>query len=640
MNRISKTESQINKIQYENTYLLNITSGDIEKEIEISEKALEILSTAPNEQRKDLLSELLRERAISMHHVAVNGITGTLFFNMNHIGLAPTPICPAYKKMQLPTISDYHTIAGNIANVKLDPSAIEHVPEAVRNKAGDLYGKNVECYWTAINGFHFHKNGIQQVNLCTHTWSHPHAQVGDWSEFDVNMGVFPEVGFQPMYESGAVACNDIGPMWVHTHIDGSQRYSPNNAHFRIIPKSPFGIFWTVTQKETRVAFTKVLVIFDQEHPLCQLLNNSIQKCNNLEQHLKHLENIPTVTQKTFNKLILLLDKNEALALEAFQELPSTFQYGIYQEAWNLFGGPCGVHGDFGKASFENDPSLDAKFHCSKEQRKQAVQQYIERLNHLLFHSQVDLLLNSQSLVKGKSALKMMQCAQLFKKNESKAAIELYGSFAAHEKNDVLFALWEVCRCPRDCGDNFGNEAIFSTRVSSDVKAEALILAASRQTFKLEEPSAIALEPRNSSIVQQEPIPVTTLSTTRTTSTCTTTDTARTTTSTTSTCTTIDVQPTTANSTSIAEPSHSISPSDVLEALMSRAPDFGFLSIDERKNVILELFNHLPTDIKNKIYGSVYVNSTDPNKGGENWGELHVADDLEVLINALADVLMC
>jgi hypothetical protein len=53
---------------------------------------------------------------------------------------------------------------------------------------------------------------------------------------------------------------------------------------------------------------------------------------------------------------------------------------------------------------------------------------------------------------------------------------------------------------------------------------------------------------------------------------------------------------------------------------------------------MPFFNLLPTEIKNKIYGEVYTNSTDPFKGGKNWGQEHVADDLDGLISALNAVL--
>jgi len=84
----------------------------------------------------------------------------------------------------------------------------------------------------------------------------------------------------------------------------------------------------------------------------------------------------------------------------------------------------------------------------------------------------------------------------------------------------------------------------------------------------------------------------------------------------------------------------LSPEQVLEAMTNLAfdGDFHKLTSAERKKPVMELFNHLPLELKNRIYAKVYEYSSDPHKGGRGWGEHHVADDLNVLIEALQDVL--
>ena len=381
---------------------------DIKEEMRIDAAFRKIMSTPmPDGQREQELAKLLRERASLMHHVPTYGLKGNvIFFNMKLIGLAPAPSCPAYNKMRVPTISLYHQIASNIAIVRLDESALRHIPTQVLEKMGDLSGKKVEFFWTAIDGRNFIKDD-RSINLCTHPWSHPHALNMDDVGFDVNMGIFPEVGFESCQKPGAVAFHGMSPMSVYTHFEkGSMRYSPDNAHFEAIPGSPFGVFWAATEKGGRVALTKTLVIFDYNHPISACLIASIRECSDLGTHLKTLAQ----TKGAIEQALTLPDHG---FMPAFDKLPLAFQRGIYFEVWRLFDSPLGIHGDFGKASFDGDLSLNEKFHCSQDWRKLAASNFARRLENLLVDSQMDLTLHSQPLQKGDNVLRMMRCAQLF-----------------------------------------------------------------------------------------------------------------------------------------------------------------------------------------------------------------------------------
>ncbi len=74
---------------------------------------------------------------------------------------------------------------------------------------------------------------------------------------------------------------------------------------------------------------------------------------------------------------------------------------------------------------------------------------------------------------------------------------------------------------------------------------------------------------------------------------------------------------------------------------STGPRHRFLEPGEGKRekiVILSRLDLLPEATRNTIYGSIYHHSSDPNKGGTDWGKEHSADDPAVLINALHDVI--
>jgi hypothetical protein len=580
---------------------LQLASG-IKTEQKVDAAARKIITTPmPVQEKQEALFQLAIERVAQLQHVAVNGIKGTaIFFNMQQLGLAPTPLCPAYNKMRLPTISSYHTIGANAASVLLDPRAICHVPAQVLEQAGDLAGKQVELFWTAIDGRPFQPNGNNfQINLCTHPWSHPRALDGDDVKHNVKMGVFPEIGFQSLQTPESIAFNALRPMEVYSHPgdDKVMLYSPNNAHFEAIADAPFGIFWTVTQKDDRIAFTKMLVIFNYDHPICASLVKSIRDCDGLNTHLTRLKDVKKEIQNTFSGIIDQFEQNNPFALQLFDQLPPTSQADIFKETWLQFNSPQDIHSDFGRASFENDSSLKKEYHCSNQQRVHAIRQFAARLEYLLVDSQIELMFNSQSLVKGDNVLKMMECAELFLDKKEQVAIELFNSFSQEERSAVLLAIWELSKCPRG-NLRFAEETLFYPLTPALLKAEAVLLAASRQNAQFDQP-----------LIEGQPV--------------------------------VPAEnPVFAANTAHPSSNNRTSAQDVLNGMIALAfeNDFANMESSQRKTLTMGLFTHLPEDVKNAIYGKVYEYSTDESKGGDGWGQNHVADDLNALILALQETL--
>lgn len=461
----------------------------------------------------------------------------------------------------------------------------------------------MEFFWTAIDGRWF--ESAIKINLCTHPWSHPNALPDDDICEDVLMGIFPEIGFKQIdknKDTYPISCYRLSPMQVHVHSNSKKKtgnhenmlYSPNNAHFEKISGSPFGVLWSVTQQKERIAITKMLVIFDYEDPIGACLINSIRKPRTLESHFQELKKTEKAIPFVFQKVVELLEKNDPKAIEEFRKLPLAFQYGIFKETWTLLGSLHNIHTDFGRASFEEDPSLDKKYHCSNEQRIQAIENYKDYLKHLLIDSQYDLLLRSQPLTKAKNVLNMIQCAELLLSEEETEAEKLFGSFSQEEKEAVYFAMWQLSGCPQG-NRHFGKETFKNLNRDPRLRAEALLFASTRVKPCLDQ--EILIEKNN----EKEDIPDNP----------------------------INVM--------IPEllPQRSLQEDNLqtLTGLLYNS-EFLLLNQEEQKSQIHSLLKDLPENTRNCIYEKVYKLSNDPQKGGESWAESHVADNLDILIEAV------
>ncbi len=596
------------KIEDLNNRLRQLTPFERKKsidfEIAIDTLAKQIIKTPflNEDERSKALLELMKARTRLIYHVPVNGLTGSvLFCNLALPGTPPTPLCPAYNKMLFPTISSYHTIGSNIASIRLDPKAVEHfpkeiiLPEFFENSA--IKTDCVDLFLTVIDGRPF--NNLEKVNLVTHPWSHANALPGDDTQFDVEMGIFPEIGIEKANDEGAVAMGKISPMNVHCHYTSSPKsmlYSPNNAHFKIIPGTPFAVMWSLMKKEGRIAVTKMIIIMNYDHPICAPIIHSIRSCPNLETHLMRMQDLQKSIPSYFSPLCnsFVHDRNDSM--KAFHDLPLAFQHGIYKEAWILKGSPHGIHGDFGRASFENDPSLDAQHHCDSTTKAKAVEQFAHKLIDMLLTSHTNLLLHSQSMVKSNSALKLMQTAQKVLVKEPAEGL------SAEELEASYYAIWQLSGCPRL--SDFGTKTFQSALTDPQLKASALLLAASRQKpGRIEEPPSIVpfinlKEEESSQKSEKKENP------------------------------------------RINKKDEPSLINQVLKSLIELASngEFHIFSNSEKSAQVNHLIESLPPEFKNKLHGKIYENSNDPNKGGENWGKIHIADDLDTLILSYQELM--
>ncbi len=705
----------------------------IDVEFEINRFARVIIeSPLGKKDREELFDRLLRVRDLTIHHFPVNGLKVTCLFLNTIQNVPPSPLCPAYNKLAFPTISTYNTIGNNFVCIRLDPKALALVPGRVLEKAGSLEGKEVDLLYTVVHG-EFYQNQKRSLNNNVHPWAHIHALPGDDTACDVNMGIFPEIGLEKANVPGAVAFNHLSPMNVHVHPrsgtnggKGNMDYSPDNAHFNLVPGSPFSVDWSVMQKDNRVAITKRVVLFDETHPICQAIINSIYGCRDLLDHINRLEGVAQAIDTTLIPVSEAFAYDDPDAMRMFHHLPTAFQHGIYYQAWAAFDHPLNIHPDFGRASFENDNGLAEQYHCTNNQRAVIVNNFSAYLHGLLVDSQRDLL-HSQSLVKGDNVLTMMKCAQLFFKRDVTEALKAYQQLQVQEREAIQYAYWELNGCPRTgIFDPFN----FPTKIDdAKLKRQSILLAASRQPHRFEKPlienvvesNAVngdyelppeLLTPemlgefqpfklntspdlddsdlgnffipnpplnyvdnsvRVEEVNEDEELPASSAySSTSSTSSSSTTNTTTTddgnelppgflanirrqlqldpefevedvelpassaysSTSSTSSSTTTNTSTTTTTATT-TQPT----PEEVNNLIINLVYDIEFQSRSnkDKASSVNNLLAILPKEQRDSIYGSVWHNSRDEKKGGDSWGENHVADDLEVLVEALQQV---
>lgn len=79
--------------------------------------------------------------------------------------------------------------------------------------------------------------------------------------------------------------------------------------------------------------------------------------------------------------VLLAIENERHAIEeSFNDISIEIVRNlIFYTVWDRKGRPVDVHPNFGKVSYLGDCCIDQYFHCSKEERINIVQTYLENL---------------------------------------------------------------------------------------------------------------------------------------------------------------------------------------------------------------------------------------------------------------------
>ncbi|MBS0651368.1 MAG: hypothetical protein JSR93_09425 [Verrucomicrobia bacterium] len=579
-------------------------------ELKINKLAREVLSSPQLEGREAILNQLKLARTELLPNLS-GYVAGNLQLNLVQ-SIKPTPICPAYNQIEVPTVSTYHTIGANIETVRLDKQAIDAVPQSLRDRMGDLSRHKVDLFFTAIDGRLFHKiDHVAQgpMNLSLHTWAHPNAHPGD----DVHQ--YPETTLYPIMGIQRAPAEQINPRHgdrprvdpvpfdglkrfdVHAHLRGNAAvranemlFSPDNIHFNLIPGSPFAIFWSGAKLDHKACLTKMLVILDYNDPICLALVGSIRGTPNLHSHLEKLQDVVNAIDAYFNPIIKEFESGDpAQGMQLYQDLPEMYKKGIHFATWKLHQEPMGVHPDFGKASFEHDGALIAERHSSNHQRAQALAAFKENLKLTLANSQAELFTQSLQLARSDCSVTLMKCARAFQKN----AVEGMRQFQLlpnELQESVRFAFWELSGSPRVA--DFGTLRFPGSLVP--LKVESLLLAASRQNDVYVARAVEEVDPTSTNTVITPPLDL--------------------------------------SSTPIEDAF-----SQVLA--LTGTEDFERMTAEERSGLINGILHDLPNEFVQRVYWHFFdgYRQAHPDEQGvgtgDNWGGRNIGKDMDVCIQA-------
>ncbi len=576
-------------------------------ELKIDKLSRRILAEPDLADRNDLLSQLRLART----HLVTNQSQDPLRnLELNLVqNIPPSPLCPAYAMLEVPTVSTYHLIATNIASVRFDRQALTHVPELIKHALGDLSEGPVDLFYTTIDG-RFMQNehaiygGTKPMNLCLHRWAHNEALPGYDVKANTDMGLFPVMGItsiDPSKDKGAIPFGSLKKLNIHSHPRGKPHtaermlYSPNNAHFRLIPNSPFALFWSAAKLNGRTCIAKMLVIFDDTDPICRNILGSIQGTQTLNHHLEKLQGVSDAIDDIFDPLIHAFEAGEAAnPMGRFYALPQMYQAGIYHQTWKESGSPLDIHPDFGRDSFLEDSLY------THAQRALIVTQYKESLKEALVLSHSEMLAHSLPLARSDAAQTLMKCARAFQRS-AEEGLTLYQTFPKPMKDATHRAFWELSGCPRI--DSFGTKNFPGS--PTPVKVQALLLAASRQGNV---PTSLPPSHMEELHVLQP----------------------------------LATDNGASSSSTPAGPSQP-SPSYSIDAIFNRLIDLSgrsdFLgkSLADRSKIVRDALKKLPGSFRNEVYKHYYFGykAKYPTEhiGGHNWGGENIGKDMEVCIEA-------
>lgn len=393
-----------------------------------------------------------------------------LFVNTLQPALVPATHSPAYGTHAVPSVSTYHYQSYPQSIIRCSTSALSLAPAQLLSAMGDYSHKSVELQSEVLD-VRWLASAIplrdveNHLNLCLHNWYARTALVGDnLHEKDLVMGIFPELGIERSSIAGAAPYNQLGPMWIHVHPHHEEPdlmlYSPNNAFFKIEGNSPIAICWALAEKDNKIIVSRLIILIDQEDPICQNLLRSLQNCRSLSDYTRRLETMQAAIEERFYPLSsALLSESDEEILAAFQALPDCYKKGILKYI----------------------PAETTQL--NREHFLTALSNHTQDLKRLIVDCQRELTQLPETSEIDDRATEMMECAERFAgaqdETQTHAALERFNALSTREKNAVFAAYWEISGCPRGHSD-FGRDE-FYRNPSSELRAQALLLAASRRS---------------------------------------------------------------------------------------------------------------------------------------------------------------
>ncbi|MGE0671048.1 MAG: hypothetical protein AB7H48_08115 [Parachlamydiales bacterium] len=467
---ISKAQGILQKIDtFVREELKNLTSNPMERnqiQGELEKTALllkEIVKrSGPDEFMKSLLSRTMEY--------------GTA--NLAHDGIIAFPFAPFEHMERLPRIGfygQYYRFPFDISFIRLHPVQVQNLPESLQTLLADRNLEKLDLIssFTIGHGYladHAMSNANElRYNWVAHPWVFPQAQIGQDLNRFLEMGIYEPVGLSEVQSRDGIPFNTLKPLEVYVHpVNGSTAISPNNAHFRINPEMPISSFWHVMLKDERTIMVRQLINNIEGHPMSHLVS-SVLAYEDLQTIQEHLDVLKTGRNDAIDSTLDRFDRiakafeggrlNDALL--HFNALSEGEKKWIHFRIWQLMGEPVGVHGDFGRVSFEGAAELPAYFHATVDKKAQALRElgakqiaaFDQIINgHLaLFATPHDLPIPSAEY------LRKREVAQpLIEAVEDEALFEsLIESLKAADRQKLCAITWELKGCPLGIHDDFG-----------------------------------------------------------------------------------------------------------------------------------------------------------------------------------------
>jgi hypothetical protein len=389
----------------------------------------------------------------------------------------PTVCCGATGHAMMPCIGDYgdrYDMSIFEARIRLHPAQVTNIPESVRHAVGDGKGKKVD-YIFSVESIAYLKAPKEkkelpfEFNLVTHGWTHRHYEEGRDSMEMVWMGVYEAEGVYPIDTHDGVSFNAQKVLPVHCHPkDSTTAFSPNNAHIGISGNTPFSSFWSVLKLGDRIIVTKHVLVHEydrgiQEAFASKSLNDVFAKLKWHEEAL--LQPLQTVAES--------YEQEKVDANELFAQLSSSLKNSIYYQTWfdkwqnKQFPAP---HGDFGRAAFHCDKSLDSQFHCNKQEQAAVI--YASRMRlQKDYQKLVDSIQELFAPPKEIPPLTLEQREKIrllkpiiasFESGETSKGFELFNQLDSIHQHGVYQYVWETFGCPRDFPGDFGAASFHSS----------------------------------------------------------------------------------------------------------------------------------------------------------------------------------
>jgi hypothetical protein len=384
--------------------------------IQCAQKILNDASTP--EERLRCLS-LVRNTYTNTYRITDN----RLYLNLINRHLPPSEKCGTYPaNLQFPFLSAYHSLNREGVLVRLDPlHCAEHIPEKLKQDLGghidpthtDLFLvidnkflANCEHVEGDYYGGHYSRS-TEELLVRFHRWAFP-IQHSDDMKIHPLMGLYqPSHFFKAQHEP--IAIDQMHPMCIHAHDNGL--YSPNGSHIAVDRSAPYSAGWIACKDGDRVCIAKVICNTMRQDlnalfPSMAMFFSLQQGSKNLDDYLRKLErltvDLDTDLHRLFDPIAEAISRGEPIK-PLIDALPSALKMSVHKNIWTLKGSPHGIHNDFGRLSFEKDPSLDPKYRASDEEKIQAI---------VLTHNQIikDIIEDVKSLLtSAEKTLEKPQC---------------------------------------------------------------------------------------------------------------------------------------------------------------------------------------------------------------------------------------